>query len=107
MTSGKKILNELKQGAKHLFDLPIGSHDVPVYESPKVAEMDCWGLAVCHPQYAIFLDGSNEISKADKRRTLLHECLEVANDLWQLELDERGIRVLENAIWQILRTRKL
>lgn len=103
--TGRELLVALRKDAKHLFDLPIGSHDVPVYESAMVGDMECWGLAICHPDYAIFLDPN--VPKHQKRRTLLHEALEVINDIFDLGQDERGIRILENALWQILRKQKL
>lgn len=79
-------LSELKQGARHMFDVPIGSYEVPVYESPAVTELECWGLAQCHPEYAIFIDP--KVPRHQKRRTILHECIEVISDIYDLNLSE-------------------
>ena len=107
--SSKQLYQTLKKGAKHLFDVPVGSNLVPVYETRKVGQepVNSFGLAICHPTYAVFLDGDPDIRKKSRRQTLLHELIHIIDDVYTLGLDETAVRVLENALWQVLKTRKL
>lgn len=109
MTKGEKqltALSRLKKKAEHVFDLEIASHTVPVYNSPDlVKSAGCWGVAILHPDYCIILDTA--CPKHQWRRTLLHEFLEVVNDIYHLNLNEQKIRVLEQSIWQLNRQKRI
>jgi|TARA_R110000824_G_scaffold44703_2_gene129850 hypothetical protein len=81
--------------------LRIGSYDVPVYEHPEIMSLGVWGFAQLSPEYRIFVASSVPIHQ--RRRTVLHESIEIINDVFGLELGEVKVRVLEQNLWPILK----
>lgn len=82
--------------------LDIGSHSVPVYlASNALSEFGAFGLAVLAPDYFIVIDQS--LSTAQRKRTLVHEVMEVVNDVFDLQLNETGIRCMEQGVCQALK----
>lgn len=80
--------------------LEIGSHRVPVYLGETMEAYKAYGLAILSPEYFIVLDKS--LSLTQRRRTLLHEVMEVVNDVFDLGLTETGIRCMEQGVFQAL-----
>lgn len=82
--------------------LDIGSQRVPVYlASNLLDDHEAFGLAVLSPEYFIVIDRS--LSIAQRKRTLVHEVMEVVNDVFDLQLNETGIRCMEQGVCQALK----
>lgn len=101
----QKLVRQLLKDSTHLYDLPIASYEVPVYEHPSLNDLGVWGFAQCHPDYRIFIDA--RVPKHQRRRTIWHEAIEVVNDVFDLGLNETKIRVLEQSLWQVMQKKKL
>lgn len=80
--------------------LDIGSHRVPVYLADLLEPHRAYGLAVLVPEYFIVIERS--LSVRQRKRTLLHEVMEVVNDIFDLQLNETGIRCMEQGVSQAL-----
>lgn len=81
--------------------LEIGSHKVPVFTGDTLAAHQCYGLANLVPEYFIIIERS--LSVTQRKRTLVHEVMEVVNDIYNLQINETGIRCMEQGVCQALK----
>lgn len=100
-TKSSLVFRYLLKDATLVKMIPIGSYMVPVLEHPRIHDLGVWGFAQLHPEYRIFVDA--KVSKDQRRRCVLHEAIEVINDVFDLELGEVKVRVLEQNIFPLLK----
>ncbi len=96
----ERVVRYLLKSASKVKTLTIGSYQVPVYEHSEIRSLGVWGFAQLHPEYRIFID--SKVPTHQRRRTVLHEALEVINDAFDLGLDETRVRVLDQTLWPLL-----
>jgi hypothetical protein len=93
----RKILHDLPD-AKFRLHVHVGSHEVPVFAADLRPVGEIYGCAFDSPEPEIWLNST--ATKAQQARTLVHETLEVINNVYQLGLDETKIRILEQSLCQ-------
>lgn len=100
----RKILHDLPDAGfrGHVY---IGSHEVPIFAADLRPVGEIFGCAFDSPEPEIWIN--SKATRAQQERTLVHETLEVINNVYQLGLDETKIRIMEQSLCQSFKlTRK-
>jgi hypothetical protein len=97
----ERVVRYLLKSAVLVKTLPVGSYQVPVYEHQEIQKFGVWGFAQLHPEYRIWIDA--RVPRHQRRRTVLHEAVEIINDAYDLGLDETKVRVFDQTLWPLLK----
>lgn len=82
----------------------VGSHEVPVYAAD-LNKFEIFGCAFDNPEPEIWINSKS--TRQQQARTLLHETIEVINNVYDMGLGETDIRIMEQSLCQGFRlTRK-
>lgn len=94
----------VKIGDIEYSNIKIGGFGYTVVEVDNLArDRECLG-ASCGNNLHIEID--KDICKDLKGATLLHECIEQLNFIYELDLDHKEITILGNALHQIIKDNK-
>lgn len=97
----------MKRGALHKLPdatlrchVQVGSHEVPVYAAD-LRKYSVYGVSFDDPEPEIWIN--SKATKQQQARTLVHEFIEVVNNVYDLGLIETQVRIFEQSLCQSFR----
>lgn len=78
----------------------VGSHEVPVYAA-NLDRFEVFGLAFDHPEPEIWIN--SKATRQQQARSLVHETIEVINNVYNMGLQETHVRIMEQSLCQSFR----
>ena len=88
-------------GAKVRCHIYVGSHEVPVWDADLTKAGGMFGLAFDDPEPEIWIN--SKATRQQQARALVHEAVEVINNVYQIGLSETQVRIMEQCLCQSFR----